>query len=231
MLKFKLDTRGLAREIKDALKPVVKAAGAKTASKAAQKAKEIASSKLNTSLDMWEKGFALSDLGNGNYALTMNCKLANMIEDGIPVGAISKLIMEGNRARINKAEGKNYVDVPLKQKEDSPAVKVFRSADDLIKDVGKKDVRFSNPAKKNTKVEERFIRRFKQDAKAVTERGGIPGLMESRKAPGGKPMYLLIRRVNDKTVWPENPFPGARSFKEVSDKIEQYFEDALRSLL
>jgi hypothetical protein len=231
MIKFNLDTNGLDKALQEELDSVVKTATADATRVAANRAREKAANQLNSSLEIWQKGFAFNDLGNGEFALTISGELARMFEDGIEVGEISKLVMQGNRAMVNKAEGKDYVDVPMAQQESSPAVKVFRSADDLIANVGKREVKFSDPKNKGVKVEERLLRRFKNDSKAVTKAGGIPGLIESKKTSNSKPLYLLIRRVTKDSNWPQQRVPGVEAFKEIEANLSNYFEEALRKLL
>lgn len=211
--KLNFSDKDLEKYVRDGFNSAVE----KTVAKTANRIQEQAGSRLKGGMKKWEKGFSIDQLSNDTFVLTLSGKLASMMEDGIGVGEISKMIMEGNRANYNRAEGKNYVDVPIPKPEIS-SVQVFRDADSLMSHFSKKKVKFSDIKNKGVRQEDRQLRRVKD-------------LIESKKTMDSDSQFLVIKRVTENSIWPARPFAGAKAFESGSTQIASDFEDILRKVL
>lgn len=205
--------------------PLLEAAGAATAAAVYQKGLEYAGNTFGRSgLGNWTKGYKFSKVEDGLFIISIEGKLAMMMEDGIAVGEISKLIMGGNRAQHNKAEGKNYVDVPMHKDADSAGnisiqgqkfqVQGFKNADEVMQHFSKpeaKQVKFSRG--KAVEQEERIVSRAKK----------IEGLIKSQNPKEGSTAFMTIRRVGEDSVWPSSPYSGGKVLDKLDLEVEQIF--------
>lgn len=186
----------------------------------AQKARELASQRLKSGLKLWDKGFSVHRIEPGHWVISITGKLANMMEDGIQVDEIRKMILGGNRAQVNKAEGKNYVDVPFMKDANAMRqlvsssnldIKKFKSADEL-----RRSIKFSDMKNGGIREENRLLKR-------------VDNIIKSRKEESPKTQFLTIRRVSPKgKPFPENPFHGARVLDELDRELELAFDRGLR---
>lgn len=229
--KVKLDLN--VDDIVSEIEPKLKAAGAATASTVYQRGFEFAKQAFGSSgFKNWSKGYKFAKVEDGLYVISIEGKLANMMEDGIQTGEISKLIMGGNRAQHNKAEGKDYVDVPIHKDADSAGnisisgqkfqVQNFKSADDLMKQFSKpekKAVKFSRG--KGVEQEDRIVARAKK----------IEGLIKSDNPADGSTAYMTIRRVTDDSVWPSSPYSGGKVLDQLDLEVERIFATMIDTFL
>ena len=216
----------LEKEITDAAEQAVSDTIGKLESKMREKAGRNLSS---GSFDRWDKGFSVDEVANNTYVITLEGSIANIIDKGWKAGEISDNIMKGPRATYNKAQGKDYVDVPIGV--EKPA---FLDADGLMSQFKKQSYRFSNsgqPGKPATRVESRETRRLNKKAQNQVE-DRLKNIIESRKSLATPSKYLVIKRVNNNTQWPKSPIPGAGTFEDnpVND-IGSYFEEFLEKIL
>lgn len=222
-IKSKLDFK--ADDIISEVEPKLKMAGSATASAVYQKGLEFARQAFGSSgFKNWSKGYKFAKVEDGLYIISLEGKLANMMEDGIETGEISKMIMGGNRAQHNKAEGKNYVDVPIHKDADSSGnisiqgqkfqVKGFKNADEMMKQFSKpenKQVKFSRG--KEVEQEQRMVSRAKK----------IEGLIKSQNSKDNSSAYMTIRRVGKDSVWPASPYSGGKVLDRLDLEVERIF--------
>ena len=226
MLKLKADLSDLnLDDFVEGVKSRFKSAVAVTVAQAKEDADKLASSKLKGGLEKWRNGFKVHRISDDMYLISIEGQLANWMEDGIQVGEISKAIMHGNRAESNKAEGKNYVDVPITKDADAAGnislgksgtklnVKAFASADALTKYMSSSD--WKNGGIKKEKIVQQRIK----DVLKVT------------KTEGKSPSYMTIRRVTPSSVWPSSPFSGAKVLDDLDRLINDNFEQILQRFL
>lgn len=223
MIKFKIDSSNFnLDDVVEGLRNRFKSALAATMGTVEQEARNIAASKLRTGLKNWNQGFKVEKVTDDMFLIVVEGQLANWMEDGIRVGEISDAIMKGNRAQHNKAEGKNYVDVPIAKDADSAGnislgkkggpvvnVKAFKSADDLMKNINSSDYK-----KGGIKQKQVIANRVKDIIKNVEPKTNSAS-------------YLTIRRVSDKSKWPSSPFAGAK----VLDKLDKYIDDNIGQII
>lgn len=228
-VKLGLKTDDLISEIK----PKLDAAGAATASAVFQRGLEFARQAFGTSgFKNWSKGYKFAKVEDGLYIISVEGKLANMMEDGIETGEISKMIMDGNRAQHNKAEGKNYVDVPIHKDADSAGnisiqgqkfqVQGFKNADEMMK-------QFSKPENKNIKFSRG--KEVEQEQRMVARAKKIEGLIKSQNPKDGSTAYMTIRRVGENSVWPASPFPGGKVLDKLDLEVERIFATMIEAFL
>lgn len=228
-VKLGLKTDDLISEIK----PKLDAAGAATASAVFQRGLEFARQAFGTSgFKNWSKGYKFAKVEDGLYIISVEGKLANMMEDGIETGEISKMIMDGNRAQHNKAEGKNYVDVPIHKDADSAGnisiqgqkfqVQGFKNADEMMK-------QFSKPENKNVKFSRG--KEVEQEQRMVARAKKIEGLIKSQNPKDGSTAYMTIRRVGENSVWPASPYPGGKVLDKLDLEVERIFGMMLEAFL
>ena len=191
-----------------------KSAFQQTVAKVTSTIQSTAGQKLRKGLGHWQKGFDVDSVGNDTYIFTIRGKLASMMEDGISPGEISSMIMNGNRAKFNKAQGKDYVDVPI-DKSQKTAVQVFRDADSLMASFQKRKVNISDFKKNRVKQEDRYLRRVKD-------------LIESKKKIDANSQFMVIRRMDKDSIWPSSSFEGAKSFEAGLEEVAKIFEENLR---
>ena len=184
-----------------------------------------ASKKLKTGLSKWLNGFKINKVSDEFYIISIDGQLANWMEDGIAAGEVSKSIMSGNRADVNRSEGKNYVDVPIAKDADSmgqislgkkgPSVSVaaFKDADAMMKSITTSDWK-----KGGTKKKQVMANRVKDIIKNVEP--------QSKKTS-----YLTIRRVTDDSMWPKSPFQGAKVLDDLGLHISNNFDTILERFL
>ena len=228
-VKLGLKTDDLISEIK----PKLDAAGAATASAVFQRGLEFARQAFGTSgFKNWSKGYKFSKVEDGLYVISVQGKLANMMEDGIETGEISKMIMDGNRAQHNKAEGKNYVDVPIHKDADSAGnisiqgqkfqVQGFKNADEMMK-------QFSKPENKNIKFSRG--KEVEQEQRMVARAKKIKGLIKSQNPKDGSTAYMTIRRVGENSVWPASPYPGGKVLDKLDLEVERIFATMIETFI
>ncbi len=228
-VKLGLKTDDLISEIK----PKLDAAGAATASAVFQRGLEFARQAFGTSgFKNWSKGYKFAKVEDGLYIISVEGKLANMMEDGIETGEISKMIMDGNRAQHNKAEGKNYVDVPIHKDADSAGnisiqgqkfqVQGFKNADEMMK-------QFSKPENKNVKFSRG--KAVEQEQRMVARAKKIEGLIKSQNPKDGSTAYMTIRRVGENSVWPASPYPGGKVLDKLDLEVERIFATMIEAFL
>lgn len=222
MLKIEFDLDFTEDEIVDGIRSNFNAAVTNTVRLTQIRAHQLASQKLKSGLKFWEKGFAIDKITDGTWMITMTGKLANMMEEGFGTGEIKDMLLNGNRAKYNKSQGKKYVDVPIGLDSDSVTKKTgisiqqFKDADAVIK-----SVTMSDWAKGGVKKENRITQRVKD-------------VIKSRKLKDSesKAQYMMIRRVSENSKgWPVSPFAGARVFDALDLYLEQAFEQSLEMLL
>ena len=223
MLKFDFEFDIDYKDIKDALESRLKAATAYTAGATAQKAKDLAAQRLKSGLKLWNQGFSIDRIDDGFWVITIKGKLANMMEDGIKVDEIRKMVLGGNRAAHNRAEGKDYVDIPMAKDVDMVSGQIrgtrinvaqFKNADEVLK-----SITFSDWKKGGVITKDRILRR-------------VQDVIKSRTPETGKTQYLTIRRISSKgQPFPKNPFEGARVLEDLDNFIETTFEKGLRKFI
>jgi hypothetical protein len=232
-MKTKVKLNLKVDDIISEVEPKLKAAGAATASALYQRGLEFARQAFGQSgFKNWNKGYKFAKVEDGLYIISIEGKLANMMEDGIETGEISKMIMEGNRAQHNKAEGKNYVDVPMHKDADSAGnisiqgqkfqVKGFKNADEMMKQFSKpdqKNVKFSRG--KNVEEEQRMVSRAKK----------IEGLIKSQNSKDSSTAYMTIRRVGKDSVWPSSPYSGGKVLDRLDLEVEKIFATMIETFL
>ena len=215
------------------IEPKLKAAGAATASAVYQRGLEFARQAFGASgFKNWSKGYKFAKVEDGLYIISVEGKLAMMMEDGIETGEISKMIMAGNRAQHNKAEGKDYVDVPIHKDADSAGnisiagqkfqVQGFKNADDMMKQFSKpegKSVKFSRG--KGVEQEDRMVARAKK----------IEGLIKSQNPKDGSTAYMTIRRVSKDSVWPSSPYAGGKVLDRLDLEVEKIFATMIETFI
>lgn len=225
MLKFEFELDLDDKELADGLKANFDKVIATTVSKVSARGHLLASQRLKHGLQFWEKGFAVDKITDGTWMITMTGKLATMMEDGFGKGEIKDMILQGNRAKYNKSQGKNYVDVPIGLDADAMtgqigktkvSIQQFKDADAVMK-----NVQISDWAKGGVKKEKRITQR-------------VQDVIKSRKPKDSDQTssYMVIRRVSEKSKgWPVSPFKGARVFEALDLYLEQAFEESLNSLI
>lgn len=217
-MKFTLELGNLERELVASIKDRFYDSFEAAANQANQDAMAEAQSKLKSGLSKWIEGYTFKKLGKGVYVLAISGQLPGMMENGIDVGEISKMIMGGNRAKHNAAEGKDYVDVPMAK--DGMQVNFHTDADSMVQSFQRKEVKFSDLRRGGVRKENRMVRRM-QDS-----------VIESRKELNDpNPSFLTIRRVTDKSVWPKQRFEGAQAFDEAARKFADNFTRIFESSL
>jgi hypothetical protein len=230
-VKVKLDLK--ADELVADLEPRLKAAGAATAGQLYQRGFELAKQGFGPrGFNHWKNGYKFAKVEDGLYIISVEGKLAMMMEDGIKTGEISKMIMQGNRAAHNRGEGKNYVDVPIHKDADAAGnisiggqkfqVQAFRNADELMKQFSKpekKQVKFSRG--KTVEQEERIVQRAKK----------LEGLIKSQNPKDSSTAYMTIRRVTDSSVWPQSPYEGQDILGKLELEIEKIFGNMLEQFI
>ena len=230
-IKAKLDLK--VDDIVADLEPKVKAAGAATANALYMKGLEYARQSFGASgFKNWSKGYKFAKIEDGLYVISVEGKLANMMEDGIQTGEISRMIMQGNRAQHNKAEGKNYVDVPIHKDADSAGnisvqgqkfqVQGFKNADEMMK-------QFSKPENKNVKFSRG--KSVEQEQRMVSRAKKIQDLIKSQDKASGSTAYMTIRRVGENSVWPSSPYPGGKVLDKLDLEVERIFASMIDTFL
>ena len=225
MLKFEFELDLNEDELIDGIRSNFNSAVSKTVGMVQNQARFLASQRLKSGLRHWEKGFSVDRIADGTWMITMTGKLANMMEDGIKVGEIKDMILNGNRAKYNKSQGKDYVDVPIALDADAitgaigktnVTIQQFKDADAVVK-----NIKVSDWAKGGVKNEKRITQR-------------VQDVIKSRKPKDadGASQYMVIRRVSAKSKgWPTSPFKGAKVFEALDSYLERAFEESLNSLL
>ncbi len=225
MIKFEFDLDLDDKELADGLKSNFDKVVAQTVAKVSARGHQLASQRLKHGLQFWEKGFAVDKVTEGTWLISMTGKLANMMEEGFGRGEIKDMILKGNRAKFNKSQGKNYVDVPIGLDADAMtgqigktkvSVQQFKDADSVIK-----NVQVSDWAKGGVKKEQRITQR-------------VQDVIKSRKPKDSAQAssFMIIRRVSENSKgWPTSPFEGAKVFDALDLYLEQAFEESLDSLI
>lgn len=221
-VKIDVDFQLDASELTEGIDKHLEAVTATVAGVVGEKAKEIASRKLKSGLKWWEKGFSIDNVGDGVWVLSITGKLAEMMEDGFGPGAISDLILGGNRYKHNKAQGKNYVDVPLpkqvitqNQTIQGTSIRVAQFTD--IQEF-QKQFTFSDYKKGGVKNKKRLVKR-------------VGDVIQTRKNEKSDASFMTIRRLTPNSKWPEHPFSGAKVFDALDHDIETAFDKALQKLM
>lgn len=217
-INFKLELDLDQKELQEAFQPRLNAIGDAMVTQLAQRGKELASQRLKSGLKLWERGFKVDKIEDGFFVVSMTGKLATMMEDGIKVGEISKMIMSGNRAKANKT---GYVDVPIGRDADSLGnisgrkinVSAFKDADSL-----RQSVSFSDYKKGGIRKEDRIIQR-------------VEDVIKSTEPLTGKSSFMTIRRVTEDSVWPSSPFTGAKIFEDLEAEVESIFNNLADAMI
>ena len=218
-MKAKAKLKGNIDDLLEGLKAKTTQALAGTIAEINLKAHKQAESKLDKGLKHWKDGFRIHPINDTTYLVSISGQLAMWMEDGIKRGDVSESIKSGNRARINKAQGKDYVDVPITRSADSfEAAKAtvrasaIRSADDTV-------VKFSDFKNKTIKEARRDLTRVKDIIKSVDPQGK------------SQTKYMTIRRLGPDSVWPEHGFQGVKILDMIEKTVEKIFENNLRRIL
>lgn len=203
-----------------------------TALDTSNEARRIAGDRLSSGKPLWDNGFSMNRISDGYWVISLTGKLANLMEDGIKVDELREMILKGNRATFNKAQGKNYVDVPIGLDADSVSgsigktsvnISQFKSADEVIK-----SVTMSNWKKGGVEEKNKAVSRIKGLLK-----GKKTDVLKSRDLGSNKSSFLTIKRVspNMKKPFPSSPFKGARVLDSLDNFIEKSFTEALGRFL
>lgn len=219
MFKFKFDFDLDTDALIDGVKNNVNAALGKTAADLKDEVQRVAAQKLDKGLTHWMNGLTLDRVADGVYVISLQGKLANWMEDGFTGKELKDAILSGNRAQYNKAQGKDYVDVPLKLSADDLAKVNSNSATVSMSklmdaDAVMKQIEVSDYAKKGTRKENRVVQRIRdviRERKATSAKGVTTGIM-------------TIRRVSPKSK-PWKDFPGAKVFD--SNTLDLFLDRAL----
>jgi hypothetical protein len=229
-IKVKLNTN--VEDLAAELEPKVKLAGAATAQQLHQRGVELAKQGFGTSgFKHWSKGYKFAKVDDGMFIISVEGRFANMMEDGIATGEISKMIMNGPRAGHNKAQGKDYVDVPIHKDADAAGqvsiqgekfqVQAFKSADEMLKHFSKPErtpVMFTR-GKNVGPAEDRIVSRSKK----------LENLIKSENPKGGSTAYMTLHRVSEKSVWPKSPYAGQHVLDKLSLEVEHIFATMLNN--
>lgn len=227
MFKFKFDTSDFdTSEIVEGFRSRFKAATAAMVADVNQEGRSYASTKLKVGLGNWNKGFKVHKVNDDFYVVSVEGKLAGWMEDGIKAGEVSKAIMQGNRAEVNKSEGKNYVDVPIMKDADAAGnmtlgkkggptvnVKAFANADQLMKNINASD----------------WKRGGLKQKQVVQSR--VKDIIKNVQPKTGKVSFLTIRRVTEKSTWPKSPFEGAKVLEHLDKYIDNNMDKILERFL
>lgn len=214
-MSFDVDLGNLEQDLLRGIQSRFQSAFDSAAGMADSDAKEAAAGKLRGGLAKWNEGYSFRKVSDTTYVMAISGELADMMEDGIDVGQISKMIMAGNRAKHNASEGKDYVDVPINL--DHMAVNFHKDADAMMSSFKRKEVTLSDFKKGGVKKEDRFVARLKDS------------VIASKKEMGGDTSFLTIRRVTAKSVWPAKKFEGAKAFEAAAKKFADNFSRLLES--
>lgn len=214
---FEVDLGDLEKELLQGIQSRFKSSFDTAAQMADSDAKETAAGKLKGGLAKWNEGYSFHKVSDTTYVLGISGELADMMEDGIDVGQISKMIMNGNRAKHNASEHKDYVDVPINL--DHMAVSFHKDADSMMASFKRKEVTLSDFKRGGVKKENRFVARLQNS------------VIASKEKMGGDTSFLTIRRVTSSSVWPKQKFPGAKAFEEAARKFADNFTRLLESSL
>lgn len=222
MFKFKFDTSDFdVSELVDGLQSRFKSATSAMMADIKQEGQRYAAQKLKKGLGHWNKGFKMHKVTDDFYVISIEGQMASWMEDGMKAGEVSKAIMGGNRADSNKAEGKDYVDVPIAKDADSAGnislkkggptinVKAFANADQLMKSINTSDWK-----KGGMKQKQVIQSRVKDIIKNVEPKTGAAS-------------YMTIRRVTAKSVWPKSPYSGAKVLEHLDQFIDSNFDKIL----
>lgn len=219
MVKIDVELDLTAEELTDAFDKNLKAATANTAGKVEQDAQQLASQRLKSGLKHWKEGLSIDKIDEGLWIISISGKLADMMETGFGVGDIKELVLGGNRYAHNKAEGKDYVDVPITLDADQAVQSVglsmqeFKDMDQVVKFINTSDW-----AKGGVKKEKKITQRVKD-------------VIRSRNEDGGAERFLTIRRLTpDSDGWPKKPFEGANVLEDLDSYVERAFEKSLKEI-
>lgn len=221
MIKFDFKLDLTENELGDLLRTRMHSALNVLMAEVASKGKALAAEKLKEGLEHWQRGFNVHKVDEDFFIVSVDGKLANWMEDGIKTGEVSKAIMSGNRAQINKGQGKDYVDVPFEKGVDANGnigktgvnIRAFANAEQLSKAVS-----FSDYKKRGIRQEQRVMSRVQEIIKSVE-----PKSSETK--------FLTIRRVTDDSVWPSSPFKGAKVLEDLSTFINENFDIIMARLI
>lgn len=232
-MKIKAKLELSAEQLVSGFKEKLALIGSATASALYDRGRQLASQSFGRSgFAKWNQGYKFSKIDDGIYVISVEGKLANMMEDGIKTGEISKMIMEGPRAQFNKAQNKNYVDVPIGKDADSNGtisiqgqklqVQAFKSSDDLMAAFSKpekKQVKFS--ARPGVREEERIVQRAK----------AVEGLIRSQKPNSNQTSYMVLKRVTDESTWPSSPYQGQDILGKLDLEVQKTFDTIVERLI
>jgi hypothetical protein len=225
-MRLKLSFDGLDfTDVVDGIRSRFEAGVSAMMTEADSHAKLLASRKLKTGLSKWLSGFKINKVNNDFYIISIDGKLANWMEDGMETGEVSKAIMSGNRADVNRAEGKDYVDVPIAKDADAmgqislgksgPKVSVaaFKDADAMLKSITTSDWKKGGVKKKQVMATR------------------VQDIIKNVSPKSKKTSYLTIRRVTEDSVWPKSPFQGAKVLDDLGLYLENNFDKILERFL
>jgi len=219
-VNFKLDLS--ASDFKDAFTPNLDAAMGVTMRQAARKAQDLATARLQSGLGHWLKAFKVDKISDGVWVLAIDGKLGAMMEEGFSGEEFKRLILNGNRAKHNRSEGKDYVDVPIplagqgptsEKKLQAVSVTQFKSGADVIRSVTMSDWKRGGVIMKNKIVQ------------------NVKGIIRTREKESKNYQYMMIRRVTPETNW--GSWKGAHilDMVELETFISKQFEINLQKLL
>lgn len=219
MFKFKFDLQLTEQELTSAIKPRLQTAVAKTSAKLKANAQKMAQSSLKKGLSKWLEGLSLDRVSDDVYVLSVNGKLANMIEEGFTGDELKSLILNGRRAAHNKAQGKNYVDVPFALSSDdiskqfSVSMTELQSAPAALKTMEVSDYKANAISEKNV-----VVQRIKDVIRTRTAEG----------AEGIKTSVVTIKRVTHKSKL--SGWKGVKilNSSQLLQNLSKDFEDSLK---
>jgi len=231
MIKFEVDFN--IKELTDQLEYDLNLAVASTAAVAAQKARSEAANRLRSGLKHWNRGFDLIKIREGEWALVISGKLANMMEDGFEPQEFKDMMLRGTRAKYNAKSGKKYVDVPMALDDNALTgelsktnvkvnVQQFRDLDSLVTSFTKTENKKVTTGHA-VNMQRLIVKRGKEE---------IENIIKARSAANSKnPMYLKIRRLTETSEWPDHPYKGAHIFESLDQVLEQIFEHNLNKFI
>lgn len=224
MFKVKMNLDLTAAELKEGLTPNLDAVMGVTSRQAATEARRLAETKLQSGLHHWVNGFTVNKVSDGVWLMAVEGKLGTMMEEGFNGEEFKKLILNGNRARHNRSQGKDYVDVPIpltggnlktttSNKLREVTVTQFKSGADVIRSVTTSDWK-----NKGIVTRDKIVQNVK-------------GIIRTKEQASDNFQFLMIRRVTPETNWGSWKGAHVLEMKELEAYMSKQFDINLEKLL
>jgi len=212
----------LEKELLAQLKSQERQAHALYASKVKKRIDQLARKEMNRSYDIWKSGLNIAHQSETETLIEVTGKLSEMFEhDGVPVGALRKMILEGNRADYNEATtGTRFVDVPIKEKR--PLTQA-----EMVDDFQVKKFKFSDILNKGVREENREVARIYDK---LTEK---PTNSILSKQPDGSSMVIQFIRISensDPNTFPSNQIQPKRILEKVESELDKIQEEVMKEV-